>query len=84
MYCLSSTSLLANSRPRFVAEARITVVRTGPIAPPIILIIFEVTEPILVYSLGVNATVLNYINAQKDWLTVIHLPKKAPYLNPND
>jgi hypothetical protein len=27
--------------------------------------------------------VLNYINAQKDWLTVIHLPKKAPYLNPN-
>jgi hypothetical protein len=28
--------------------------------------------------------VLNYINAQKDWLTVIHLPKKAPYLNPNE
>ncbi|MGC1932888.1 MAG: hypothetical protein WA667_28270, partial [Candidatus Nitrosopolaris sp.] len=22
--------------------------------------------------------------AQKDWLTIIHLPKKAPYLNPNE
>ena len=30
--------------------------------------------------------VRNYINAQKeeDWLTIIHLPKKAPYLNPNE
>ena len=26
-----------------------------------------------------------YINGHKDWLTVIHLPKKrAPYLNPNE
>lgn len=25
-----------------------------------------------------------YVNAQKDWLIVIHLPKKAPYLNPNE
>ena len=28
-----------------------------------------------------------YINRQKkeeDWLTVIHLPKRAPYLNPNE
>lgn len=25
-----------------------------------------------------------YINAQKDWLIVIHLPKRAPYLNPNE
>ncbi|MGB8023677.1 MAG: hypothetical protein WCF06_05100, partial [Nitrososphaeraceae archaeon] len=24
------------------------------------------------------------INTQKDWLTIIHLPKKAPYLNPNE
>ena len=24
------------------------------------------------------------INAQKDWLTIIYLPKKAPYLNPNE
>lgn len=35
-------------------------------------------------SYHVSQTVLNYINAQKDWLTVIHLPKKAPYLNPNE
>ena len=28
----------------------------------------------------------DYINGQKeeDWLTVIHLPKRAPYLNPNE
>jgi hypothetical protein len=29
----------------------------------------------------------SYINAKKeeeDWLTIIHLPKKAPYLNPNE
>ncbi len=27
-----------------------------------------------------------YINRQKEdcWLTVIHLPKRAPYLNPNE
>ena len=26
-----------------------------------------------------------YINAKKkDWLTVIYLPKRAPYLNPNE
>lgn len=26
-----------------------------------------------------------YVNGQKeDWLTVIHLPKRAPYLNPNE
>ena len=25
-----------------------------------------------------------YINGQKDWLTVIHLPKRALYLNPNE
>jgi hypothetical protein len=29
-------------------------------------------------------TLRKYINTQKDWLTVIHLPKKAPYLNPNE
>ena len=29
--------------------------------------------------------VLNYINAEKeDWLTIIHLTKKAPYPNPNE
>ena len=25
-----------------------------------------------------------YFNSQKDWLSVIHLPKRAPYLNPNE
>ena len=35
-------------------------------------------------SYHVSQTVLNYIGAQKDWLTIIHLPKKAPYLNPNE
>ena len=36
-------------------------------------------------SYHVSQMVRNYINAQKeDWLTTIHLPKKAPYLNPNE
>ena len=37
-------------------------------------------------SYHVSQTVLNYINAQKvKWLTtIIYLPKKAPYLNPNE
>ena len=35
-------------------------------------------------SYHVSQMVRNYINAQRDWLTVIHLPKKAPYLNPNE
>jgi hypothetical protein len=26
----------------------------------------------------------DYINAQQHWLTIIYLPKKAPYLNPNE
>jgi hypothetical protein len=26
----------------------------------------------------------DYVKAQKDWLTMIHLPKRAPYLNPNE
>ena len=25
-----------------------------------------------------------YINARKDWLIVIHPPKRTPYLNPNE
>ena len=25
-----------------------------------------------------------YVNTQQEWLTVIHLPKRAPYLNPNE
>lgn len=37
-------------------------------------------------SYHVSQMVRNYyINAQKeDWLTIIHIPKKAPYLNPNE
>ena len=36
-------------------------------------------------SYHVSQTVLNYINAQVKWLTtIIYLPKKAPYLNPNE
>jgi len=26
----------------------------------------------------------DYINAQQHWLTIIYLPNKAPYLNPNE
>jgi hypothetical protein len=35
-------------------------------------------------SFHLSMIVRKYINAQKDWLTIIHLPKKAPYLNPNE
>ena len=35
-------------------------------------------------SFHLSMTVLKYINTQKDWLTIIHLPKNAPYLNPNE
>ena len=35
-------------------------------------------------SYHVSQTVLNYLNTQKDWLSIIRLPKKAPYLNPNE
>ena len=35
-------------------------------------------------SYHVSQIVRNYIDAQKDWLSLIHLPKKAPYLNPNE
>ena len=35
-------------------------------------------------SYHVNQMVRDYVNAQKDWLTIIHLPKKAPYMNPNE
>jgi len=33
---------------------------------------------------NLSMTSRKYINTQKDWLTIIHLPKKAPYLNPNE
>ena len=35
-------------------------------------------------SYHVSQTVLNYINTQRGWLSIIHLQKKAPYLNPNE
>ncbi len=35
-------------------------------------------------SFHVSRMVNDYIKAQKDWLAIIHLPKKAPYLNPNE
>lgn len=37
-------------------------------------------------SYHISKITREYINAQKkeDWLTVIHLPKRAPYLNPNE
>lgn len=36
-------------------------------------------------SYNLSQIVRNYIDAQKDWLSLIHLPKKAPYLkNPNE
>ncbi len=35
-------------------------------------------------SYHVNQMVRAYVNAQKNWLTIIHLPKKAPYMNPNE
>ena len=37
-------------------------------------------------SYHVSKITREYVNAQKKdcWLTVIHLPKRAPYLNPNE
>ena len=35
-------------------------------------------------SFHVSKMMNDYIKTQKDWLTIIHLPKKAPYLNPNE
>ena len=35
-------------------------------------------------SFHVSKMTNDYINAQKQWLTMIYLPKKAPYLNPNE
>jgi hypothetical protein len=35
-------------------------------------------------SFHISRMVCEYIKTQNDWLTIIHLPKKAPYLNPNE
>jgi hypothetical protein len=40
--------------------------------------------PHLYFDNKVNKMMNDYIKIQKDWLTIIYLPKKAPYLNPNE
>ena len=35
-------------------------------------------------SFHVSKMTNDYIKIQKDWLTIIYLPKKASYLNPNE
>ena len=36
-------------------------------------------------SFHISKMTRKYVNAQRDWLTAIHhLPKRAPYLNPNE
>ena len=35
-------------------------------------------------SFHISKMVNDYVKVQKDWLTIVHLPKKAPYLNPNE
>jgi len=35
-------------------------------------------------SFHISKMTNDYINAQKHWLTIIYLPKKTPYLNPNE
>jgi transposase len=35
-------------------------------------------------SYHVSKITREYINSQQEWLTIIYLPKRAPYLNPNE
>jgi hypothetical protein len=35
-------------------------------------------------SFHVSKMMNDYIKTQRDWLTIIYLPKKAPYVNPNE
>ena len=35
-------------------------------------------------SFHISKMLYHYIKTQKHWLTIIYLPKKAPYLNPNE
>jgi hypothetical protein len=35
-------------------------------------------------SYHVSKITREYVNAQADWLSIIHLPKRAPYLMPNE
>ena len=63
-----------------VTDARITVVITGPIAPPTILIIFVTAEEIPVYSSGVNKmfVVFNVIGKSAPAIPNI---KRAPLID---
>ncbi len=36
------------------------------------------------YHVSLMVTELYQCTEKEDWLTIIHLPKKAPYLNPNE
>jgi hypothetical protein len=63
-----------------VADARITVVITGPIAPPTILIIFVTAEPIPVYSLGVNPMVV-LVNVIGKSAPAVPNTKRAPLID---
>jgi hypothetical protein len=38
----------------------------------------------LYFDIKVSKMMNDYIKMQKDWLTIIYLPKKAPYLNTNE
>lgn len=35
-------------------------------------------------SFHISKMTRKYVSEQSDWLTAIHLPKRAPYLNPNE
>ena len=35
-------------------------------------------------SFHISKMTRKYVIAQRDWLTTVHLPKRAPYLNPNE
>ncbi|MGB6592788.1 MAG: hypothetical protein WA323_02115 [Candidatus Nitrosopolaris sp.] len=63
-----------------VTDARITVVITGPIAPPTILIIFVAAEEIPVYSLGVNEVIV-LINVIGNNAPAIPNKKRPPLID---
>ena len=63
-----------------VTDVKITVVITGPIAPPTILIIFVTAEEIPVYSLGENETIV-LINVVGNSAPAIPNIKSAPLID---
>jgi hypothetical protein len=62
-----------------VADVKITVVITGPIAPPIILIIFVMAKGISVYSSGVNS-MLVLINVLGKSAPAIPKIRRLPFI----